>query len=191
MVITPHIITETEDNFSRVIPQDSDLFNAFGNRSFPNSYRVTNDDVFDLNFIYESPVFQDIIVEVNKRSEKDKTLSAQEPYKSILESKVPGEDILVRRMLAEVIEKLGYYKYIDPAKVIYFLDSSSDPAGYKVAPLAGHILETPAGHALQLSYTIKGKATIEKPFVRPTAEARYITIPVSYTHLTLPTICSV
>jgi hypothetical protein len=177
VVITPHIITETEDNFSRVIPQDSDLFNAFGNRSFPNSYRVTNDDVFDLNFIYESPVFQDIIVEVNKRSEKDKTLSAQEPYKSILESKVPGEDILVRRMLAEVIEKLGYYKYIDPTKVIYFLESSSDPAGYKVAPLASHILETPEGHALQLSYTIKGKATIEKPFVRPTAEARYITIP--------------
>ena len=177
VVITPHIITETEDNFSRVIPQDSDLFNAFGNRSFPNSYRVTNDDVFDLNFIYESPVFQDIIVEVNKRSEKDKTLLVREPYKSILESKVPGEDILVRRMLAEVIEKLGYYKYIDPTKVIYFLESSSDPAGYKVAPLASHILETPEGHALQLTYTIKGKATIEKPFVRPTAEARYITIP--------------
>jgi len=176
-VITPHIITETEDNFSRVIPQDSDLFNAFGNRSFPNSYRITNDDVFDLNFIYESPIFQDIIVEVNKRSEKDKTLLVREPYKSILESKVPGEDILVRRMLAEVIEKLGYYKYIDPTKVIYFLESSSDPAGYKVAPLASHILETPEGHALQLTYTIKGKATIEKPFVRPTAEARYITIP--------------
>jgi len=106
VVITPHIITETEDNFSRVIPQDSDLFNAFGNKSFPNSYRVTNDDVFDLNFIYDSPVFKDIIAEVKKRSEKDKTLLVREPYKSILESKIPGEDILVRKMLTEIIEKL-------------------------------------------------------------------------------------
>ena len=176
VVITPHIITETEDNFSRVIPQDSDLFNAFGNKSFPNSYRVTNDDVFDLNFIYDSPVFKDIIAEVKKRSEKDKTLLVREPYKSILESKVPGEDILVRKMLTEIIEKLEYSKHIDPMNVIYFLDSSSDPAGFKVAPLATHILETPEGHALQLSYTIK-EATVERPFVRPTAEAKYITIP--------------
>ena len=176
VVITPHIITETEDNFSRVIPQDSDLFNAFGNKSFPNSYRVTNDDVFDLNFIYDSPVFKDIIAEVKKRSEKDKTLLVREPYKSILESKIPGEDILVRKMLTEIIEKLEYSKHIDPMNVIYFLDSSSDPAGFKVAPLATHILETPEGHALQLSYTIK-EATVEKPFVRPTAEAKYITIP--------------
>jgi len=176
VVITPHIITETEDNFSRVIPQDSDLFNAFGNRSFPNSYRITNDDVFDLNFIYESPVFKDIIAEVKKRSEKDKTLLVREPYKSILESKIPGEDILVRKMLTEIIEKLEYSKHIDPMNVIYFLDSSSDPAGFKVAPLATHILETPEGHALQLSYTIK-EATVERPFVRPTAEAKYITIP--------------
>jgi hypothetical protein len=176
VVITPHIITETEDNFSRVIPQDSDLFNAFGNKSFPNSYRVTNDDVFDLNFIYDSPVFKDIIAEVKKRSEKDKTLLVREPYKRILESKVPGEDILVRKMLTEIIEKLEYSKHIDPMNVIYFLDSSSDPAGFKVAPLATHILETPEGHALQLSYTIK-EATVERPFVRPTAEAKYITIP--------------
>lgn len=176
VVITPHIITETEDNFSRVIPQDSDLFNAFGNKSFPNSYRVTNDDVFDLNFIYDSPVFKDIIAEVKKRSEKDKTLLVREPYKSILESKIPGEDILIRKMLTEIIEKLEYSKHIDPMNVIYFLDSSSDPAGFKVAPLATHILETPEGHALQLSYTIK-EATVERPFVRPTAEAKYITIP--------------
>ena len=52
VVITPHIITDNEDNFSRVIPQDSELFNAFGNRSFPNSYRLQHSDVFDLSFIF-------------------------------------------------------------------------------------------------------------------------------------------
>jgi len=180
VVITPHIITESEDNFSRVVPQDSELFNAFGNRSFPNSYRIQHSDVFDLSFIYESPVFQDIINEVNKRSEKDKSLLVREPYKSLIEGKVPGEEILVRRMLLDVIEKMNYYRHIDPDRVIYFLESNEDPAGFKVTRLADDIRNIPTGQALQLSYTIKGKATIQKPFVRPTAEVKYINFTDSF-----------
>ena len=180
VVITPHIITDNENNFSRVIPQDSELFNAFGNRSFPNSYRLQHSDVFDLSFIFESPVFQNIKDEVNKRAEKDKTLQVREPYKSLIEGKIPGENILVRRMLIDVIERLGYHKHIDPTKVIYFLDAESDPAGFRVAPLAIDILGIPNGKALQLSYSIKGKATVQQPFVRPTAEMKYITVDDSY-----------
>ena len=180
VVITPHIITESEDNFSRVVPQDSELFNKFDNRSFPNSYRIQHSDVFDLSFIYESPVYNDIIDEVNKRSDKDKTLMVREPYKSILSGKIPGESALVKRMLLDVIDKLGYYKYIDPEKVIYFLDDSDDPAGFAVTPLARDILNMSSGEALKLSYSLKGKATIEKPFVRPTAETNYVTLKDSY-----------
>ena len=176
VVITPHIITDNEDNFSRVIPQDSELFNAFGNRSFPNSYRLQHSDVFDLSFIFESPVFKEIKEEVNKRAEKDKTLLVRDPYKSLIEGKIPGENILVRRMLIDVIERLGYHKHIDPAKVIYFLDSETNPAGFKVSRLANDIMGIPEGKALQLSYSIKGKATVQKPFVRPTAETKYITL---------------
>jgi general secretion pathway protein D len=180
VVITPHIITDNEDNFSRVIPQDSELFNAFGNRSFPNSYRLQHSDVFDLSFIFESPVFKEIKEEVNKRAEKDKTLLVRDPYKSLIEGKIPGENILVRRMLIDVIERLGYHKHIDPAKVIYFLDSETNPAGFKVSRLANDIMGIPQGKTLQLSYSIKGKATVQKPFVRPTAETKYITLSNSY-----------
>ena len=183
VVITPHIITDNEDNFSRVIPQDSELFNAFGNRSFPNSYRLQHSDVFDLSFIFESPVFKEIKEEVNKRAEKDKTLLVRDPYKSLIEGKIPGENILVRRMLIDVIERLGYHKHIDPAKVIYFLDSETNPAGFKVSRLANDIMGIPEGKALQLSYSIKGKATVQKPFVRPTAETNYITLSDSYKNM--------
>ena len=180
VVITPHIITESEDNFSRVVPQDSELFNKFDNRSFPNSYRIQHSDVFDLSFIYESPIFNDILNEVNKRSEKDKTLMVREPYKSILSGKIPGESALVKRMLLDVIEKLGYYKYINPERVIYFQDDPEDPAGFGVSPLSKDILNMPSRKALKLSYSLKGKATVEKPFVRPTAITSYITLKDSY-----------
>jgi general secretion pathway protein D len=180
VVITPHIITESEDNFSRVVPQDSELFNKFDNRSFPNSYRIQHSDVFDLSFIYESPIFNDILNEVNKRSEKDKTLMVREPYKSILSGRIPGESALVKRMLLDVIEKLGYYKYISPEKVIYFKDDPDDPAGFGVALLSKDIINMSSGKSLKLSYSLKGKATVEKPFVRPTAITSYVTLKDSY-----------
>ena len=89
VVITPHVITEEEDNFSRAIPQDDKRFDQVDNLSFPNFYRVKREDVFDLSFINESPVFQNIIAEVDNRVLTDKTLLVKEPYKSLLEGKIP------------------------------------------------------------------------------------------------------
>ena len=180
VVITPHIITESESNFSRVIPQDAERFNMMDNQSFPNSYRVKNADIYDLNFIYDSPVFKSIKKEVENRAKKDVTLASKEPYKSLLENKIPGESIIVKRMMLDIISKLNYSQHIDPEKILYFRTSSVDPAGFEVSPLAPEIKNIPTGQTLQLTYSLEGKATFEKPFVRPTALTGYISIEESF-----------
>ena len=180
VVITPHIITESESNFSRVIPQDAERFNMMDNQSFPNSYRVKNADIYDLNFIYDSPVFKSIKQEVENRAKKDVTLAGKEPYKSLLENKIPGESIIVKRMMLDIISKLNYSQHIDPEKILYFRTSSVDPAGFEVSPLAPEIKNIPTGQTLQLTYSLEGKATFEKPFVRPTALTGYISIEESF-----------
>ena len=185
VVITPHIIQESENNFSRVIPQDSELFNAFGNRSFPNSYRVQNTDVFDLSFIYNSPIFQKIQARVVEAAKQDKAMYVEEPYKSVLEGRVFGEEILVRRMIYEIIEKMDYYKHIDPEKVMFFHNEANNPAGFKVEPLAGYIrrvLNMKDEKYLRLSYSIHGEASLDKPFVRPTAIVAYDDIDLKYNY---------
>ena len=185
VVITPHIIQESENNFSRVIPQDSELFNAFGNRSFPNSYRVQNTDVFDLSFIYNSPIFQKIQAGVDEAAKQDKAMYVEEPYKSVLEGRVFGEDILVLRMIYEIIEKMDYYKHIDPEKVMFFHNEANNPAGFKVEPLAGYIrrvLNMKDEKYLRLSYSIHGEASLDKPFVRPTAIVAYDDIDLKYNY---------
>lgn len=179
VVITPHIIIDGEDNFSRVIPQDSELFNSFGNRSFPNSYRVQHTDVFDLRFIYESPIFKSILDTVKIRAKNNKELIVSEPYKGLIEGRIPGESILVRRMLYDIIEKLNYFNYIDPYKVLFFRESTEDPAGFQIAPLAQEILKRD-GKVLQLSFSLKGKATKKNPFVRPTAALTFFPMTGSY-----------
>ena len=180
VVITPHIITESESNFSRVIPQDAERFNMMDNQSFPNSYRVKNADIYDLNFIYDSPVFQNIKQEVENRAKKDVTLASKEPYKSLLENKIPGESIIVKRMMLDIISKLNYSQHIDPEKILYFRTSAVDPAGFEVSPLAPEIKNIPTGQTLQLTYSLEGKATFEKPFVRPTALTGYISLEESF-----------
>tara|TARA_B100001939_G_scaffold347375_1_gene368809 strand:- start:98 stop:2182 length:2085 start_codon:yes stop_codon:yes gene_type:complete len=180
VVITPHIIKEAEDQFSRVIPQDSPLFDQDNNKSFPNSYRVRQGDIFDLSFIDESPVYQDIIKEVYKRAEQDKTLAQKDPYKSILEGKIPGESVLVKKMLLDIISKMNYVDYVDPERIIYFASSDKDPAGFEVELLSGAIKKIQTNQAMKLTYSVIGKATLNKPFVQPTATVDYIALKDSY-----------
>ena len=96
------------------------MFDQDNNKSFPNSYRVRQGDIFDLSFIDESPVYQDIVKEVYNRADKDKTLAQKDPYKSILEGRIPGESVLVKKMLLDIIGKMNYVDYVDPEKIIYF-----------------------------------------------------------------------
>ena len=180
VVITPHIIKESADQFSRVIPQDSPLFDQDNNKSFPNSYRVRQGDIFDLSFIDESPVYQNIVQEVYKRADKDKTLAQKEPYQSILEGRIPGESVLVKKMLLDIIGKMNYVDFVDPESIIYFASSLQDPAGFEVEMLSKAVKNIPANRAMKLTYSVTGKATIDKPFVQPTATVNYISLKESY-----------
>ncbi len=180
VVITPHIIRESADQFSRVIPQDSPLFDQDNNKSFPNSYRVRQGDIFDLSFIDESPVYQNIVQEVYKRADKDKTLAQKEPYQSILEGRIPGESVLVKKMLLDIIGKMNYVDFVDPESIIYFASSLQDPAGFEVEMLSKAVKNIPANRAMKLTYSVTGKATIDKPFVQPTATVNYISLKDSY-----------
>ncbi len=184
VVIKPHIISEEGANFSRVVPLDSETFNAFGNKLFQNSYRVQNADVYDLSFIGQSPIFKDMLNKLNAESEINKTLKVTQPYKGLLEGEIPGEDILVRRMLYDIIEKQKYYRYVNPENVIFFKDNPEDPAGFETNN-TNFLIEDAVKNknkALKLTFSIKEKASSQKPFVRPTATVDYIDASKSFNY---------
>ena len=47
-------------------------------------------------------------------------LQRQEPFKTILEGDIPGEDVLVRRMLGDIVGKLDFGREIDLDKLFFF-----------------------------------------------------------------------
>ena len=115
IVLTPHIISKENKSFSRVIPQNSHLFDSFGNELFPNSYRLKDDDIFDLEFIQKSDVVNNL--QNNLESLLTKNTIDSERYSMLSKGILPGEDILIRRMIYEIIEREDYYKYINPEKI--------------------------------------------------------------------------
>ena len=119
VVITPHIIDNNDANFSRVIPQDESIFDSFGNTLFPNSYRLKESDIYDLNFITESNYLKNIKINAenmqNSENEEIKSLS-----NDLLNNFIPGEEIITRRMLYDIIEKQNYFKVVDSDKIIFF-----------------------------------------------------------------------
>ena len=118
VVITPHIIEDNTDNFSRVIPQDAKMFDSFGNKLFPNSYRLKDSDIYDLCFITDSN-YLDFIKKASKNtipeSNEQKTI-----IENIINGFIPGEKIITQRMIYDIIEREEYFSSINADKIIFF-----------------------------------------------------------------------
>ena len=120
VVITPHIIDNNDDNFSRIIPQDESIFDSFGNTLFPNSYRLKESDIYDLNFITESSYLNTI-----KTNAKTAIINSNDDKKLVLSNKIldnfiPGEEIITRRMIYDIVEKQNYYRAVNSDNIVFF-----------------------------------------------------------------------
>ena len=127
VVLTPNLVDVTQRNFTRVIPKDSKIFTSLGNMLFQNSYRVLNRDVYDLGFIYKNPIYSGIVSEINSLQKENVEAAADPDLNTLIQGSLPGEDILIRRMLYDLVERVDYYKYIRPENVIYFVSDPKDP----------------------------------------------------------------
>jgi hypothetical protein len=179
VVLTPHVVPVGEKNFSYVIPKDSDMFNAFGNTLFRNGYRIRDDDVFDLKFLYQSDIFQSLISEVEERAEAEPGFGNEPPFRGLLAGDVPGEEVLVRRMLWEIVLKTGFAENIDVGRIITFEEypAAPDSSGFRTR-LLNQLLEgrTTGGNTLALTFDASTKGTAKHPFVPPKARIGYQTL---------------
>jgi len=175
IVLTPHIISTENKSFSRVIPQNSHLFDSFGNELFPNSYRLKDDDIFDLKFIHESPVVNDVLELAKNNDEGNFKNIDSKTYSMLNKGILPGEDILIRRMIYEIIEREGYYEYINPDKVIYpEYNSGIERLKDQIKDYNIFKSEHPKGLVLKFLTNNDYNFGADKPFVRPAFKVELI-----------------
>lgn len=173
VVITPHIVPLEDRSFSYLIPKDSDLFDRFDTQLFRNAYRVRDDDVFDLKFIWKSPVLQGMLRRVEQEAQEDVLLQRQEPFRTLLAGGLPGEEVFVRRMISEIVADLEFDQLVDPQRIFFFAPAAGDQGSRDVDLLdaAGPALAAPR-RAVVLSYDAQ---LIPKPgrvFSLPVATVR-------------------
>ena len=120
IVLTPHIIDTEEKSFSYVIPKDSETFDSFNNELFRNAYRIRDEDVFDLSFATKSKFYQETLQKLNDYKTAHPEISEDEPIFEYLKNKVPGEEVIVRRMIWEIVHKSKYHQYITDDHILVF-----------------------------------------------------------------------
>jgi len=162
IVLTPYVLPE-DHNIQRSLPKDEDAFDSFGHELFRDSYRIRTGDVFDLSFLFENERLTAYRELARQAIGRNFRLAEQEPYRSFAGDCIPGEDILVTRMIYEVVKRLDVADDIALRRVIFF--ESQQVGGYDVrylertlAQLAGGVLDykiffaTQKGKALAVTY---------------------------------------
>jgi hypothetical protein len=172
IVITPHVVPiPTEPTFSYLLPKASDIFNNFGSVLFRNAYRVRGTDIFDLKFVTNSEELARFVATVKKRAELYPEMRRKEPYAAILNGYIPGEDILIKRQLWEIIGKIKYLQGVQMDKILFFEDDAKD-GSVKPQRLLARAGKLPSGsNALALNYEASPKPSPDHPFVQPKAIA--------------------
>src|SRR5262249_26770850 len=121
IVVTPHVVPEEAKTFSYVIPQESPAFDTFGRELLYNAYRIRQQDGFNLAFLGGGGGLRSLVGAARRFVESRKMPGRTDPNLApLLEGAVPGEEILVRRMLWEIIRKTDYGRFVDLDNAILF-----------------------------------------------------------------------
>ena len=172
IVITPHIINTSEKSFSYVIPKDSETFDSFDNVLFRNAYRIRDDDLFDLSFATQSEYFQNIMGELEAYKSSHPEIAEDDDIFNYLHDKVPGEEVIVRRMIWEIVHKSKYHQYIADDHILLFESHDEATYGNKFKThllnlLMGRLADKPE-NSLVLNFA-DHKARSKGPFEHPRA----------------------
>ena len=140
VVLTPHVINTGDKSFSYVIPKDSKTFDSFDHILFRNAYRIRDDDVFDLSFATQSKYYTRILENLKAFRENHPEVSGEDPVFGYLRDKVPGEDVIVRRMIWEIVHKARYHQNISDDHILVFEANKDAGFGNKFKTLFLHNL---------------------------------------------------
>ena len=170
VVLTPHVMPKEERAFNWVVPKDSNIFDSFGYRLFRNAYRIQGKDVFDLKFVTESDAFQTLLSRIRMSSGAEYDSNTRQVFERLSKGYIPGEEILVRRMLWEIVDRTKFSQHINLEQIIFFEDRPDDPggSGFRLAFLHQKLAAmSKAQNALSISFEAHPKVTPEHSLAQP------------------------
>lgn len=129
IVLTPYVLPENQA-ITRALPKDDDLFDSTGNELFRDAFRIRAEDVFDLRFLSQNKrlvIYRELAKDLIENNFKFATTS---PFDEFVGDTIPGEEVLIQRMIYEVIKRTEVDQRVNPDRIIYF--ESKEYEGYNV-----------------------------------------------------------
>jgi hypothetical protein len=140
---------------------------------FRNAYRIRDDDLFDLSFATQSEYFQNILKELESYKSAHPEISEDDKLFTYLNERVPGEEVIVRRMIWEIVHKSKYHQYIADDHILLFESHEEATYGNKFKThllnlLMGRLADKPE-NSLVLNFA-DHKTRSKGPFEHPRAK---------------------
>ncbi len=129
IVLTPHVLPEN-DRILSAMPKDDPRFDSFGNELFRDSYRIKQDDVFDLTFLEKNEPLQHYRELAKDAIKRNYRLKSDPAFAQFADNHFPGESILVTRMVYEIKKRLDLDGAIPATRLAFF--ESEQNGGMKV-----------------------------------------------------------
>ena len=128
IVLTPHVLPENDRSLS-AMPKDDPRFDSFGNDLFRDSYRVRKDDVFDLTFLEKNEPLQLYREIAQQTIDQNYTYRNNPAFAAFADGHIPGESILVTRMVYEIIKRLNLADVVPAEQLAFFRTERADGMG--------------------------------------------------------------
>ena len=132
IVLTPYVLPERL-HLSRALPKNSAMLDDTENELFRNSYRIHREDIQDVAFLYRNERFLTYRRLALAAIRETFQLTQREPFYSFAEKRLPGEHILVNRILHNAIARLQAADIIDVETI--FLLTNHEYGGHETDDL--------------------------------------------------------
>ena len=119
IVLTPHVLPDN-DSILSAMPKDDPRFDSAGNDLFRDSYRIKQDDVFDLTFLEKNEPLQHYRALAENAIKNNYQLKSNPAFARFADNHFPGESILVTRMVYEITKRLDLAEAIPASRIAIF-----------------------------------------------------------------------
>ena len=162
IVLTPHVVPADDTQFSYTRPKDSEIFDSENNKLFLDRYRVRDEEVFDLGYLKSSDTLKAAQGAAWQWVRANPSKTPSEDIVAMAQGNVPGEQVLVRRMLWETIRSQKREDDVRPSKIVMFTRSQPHEP-----PRFGFLKQLTKGlskdQALVLSFPMEEDGQFEQP----------------------------
>jgi hypothetical protein len=176
IVLTPHILAEDAIGVRANMASDAVMSRQSDLSLFNNVYRVSDSDVFDMNFLLEDKRFAAYRSKANSLLEQSPELIKNQTIRVFQDNRIPGDDVLVRKMIFDVVASNLARTFPDLNQLFLPLD---EPGGssrlVSLAEVTRELNEEEGNEVLQIqwSHDADGKPRFRSNMV-PASSARAV-----------------